>query len=320
MQRYLYGFLFLIFLSCNTGTTSKKVDVSTIPISLALERFEQKFYTCPPSNLNGLKEEFPRFFPNDVPDSIWLSRMTDKEELRLFDEINTIYPNFTKESEELKDLFKHIVYYFPSFKVPKVTTLLTMNPKNKVVYTGEDLLLSLESYLGRENEIYQGSGFPNYLLYNLDASHLMVDVAENIVEAKVPNKRYRTFLDKMISEGKKRYIMHLFLPEVSEQELFGYLPEKYQWIQDNEVIVWKYFFEKDLLYSTDSSLLKRFIDNAPFSKFYFSEDNNTPGRVGVYIGYKIVSKFMQHNNISVRALIDTSPEDIFSKAKYKPKR
>ncbi len=65
---------------------------------------------------------------------------------------------------------------------------------------------------------------------------------------------------------------------------------------------------------------KRFLDVAPFSKFYLEEDRQSPGRVGEWIGWQIVRSFMKHNDVSLQALIKSSPEDIFKKSKYKPKR
>ena len=69
-----------------------------------------------------------------------------------------------------------------------------------------------------------------------------------------------------------------------------------------------------------TKLNKRFIDVAPFSKFYLSEDHKSPGRVGVWIGWQIVRSFMKHNDVSLQELINIKPEDLFKKSKYKPKK
>ena len=55
--------------------------------------------------------------------------------------------------------------------------------------------------------------------------------------------------------------------------------------------IWNYFVSKELLYSTDSELIKRFISPAPFSKFYLNIDVDSPGQIGQWIGLQIVKAF-----------------------------
>ena len=70
------------------------------------------------------------------------------------------------------------------------------------------------------------------------------------------------------------------LPQSTDAQKMGYTNEQIQWVIDNEVYMWQYFVQKQLLYKTDPSLTQRFIDPAPFSKFYLEIDNQSPGRVG----------------------------------------
>ena len=88
----------------------------------------------------------------------------------------------------------------------------------------------------------------------------------------------------------------------------------------HEEQIWMYFIEKNLLFDTNSKLSQRFIDNAPFSKFYTAEDKATPGRIGVWLGWQIVTSYMQHNDVSLQELLKKDSEEIFNKSKYKPKK
>jgi len=116
------------------------------------------------------------------------------------------------------------------------------------------------------------------------------------------------------------YLLDSYLPLVSDAVKIGYSEEKLNWAKASEEDVWRYFIEKDILYSTESKLNQRFIDLAPFSKFYLSFDNESPGRMGVYIGWQIVRAFMRNNDVSLQALMQMNEEEIFKKSKYKPKR
>ena len=65
---------------------------------------------------------------------------------------------------------------------------------------------------------------------------------------------------------------------------------------------------------------KRFLEDAPFSKFYISEDKNSPGRIGQWIGMQIVRSFMANNDVSLSDLLIKNEEEIFKKSKYKPRK
>ena len=74
-----------------------------------------------------------------------------------------------------------------------------------------------------------------------------------------------------------------------------------------------------MLYSTDTNLGKRFLQDAPVSKFYLSEDSRSPGRIGQWMGWQIVRSFMEKNDVSLQTFLETSEEEIFEKSNYKPK-
>ena len=60
---------------------------------------------------------------------------------------------------------------------------------------------------------------------------------------------------------------------------------------------------------------------APFSKFYLEIDNESPGRIGQYIGWQIVRSFMENNpKVTVQQLIKMDAKTIFEQSKYKPKK
>ena len=112
----------------------------------------------------------------------------------------------------------------------------------------------------------------------------------------------------------------ILLPEISDAEKIGYTPEQITWCQENESYMWRYFMQEQLLYSSDSKLPSRFINTAPFSKFYLEIDNESPGRVGTWIGWQIVLSFMKNNDVNLQQLLQMDPIEIFQNSKYKPKK
>ena len=317
MRNYIWVLLSILILS-SCKKEKNKIDVSNISVETKIARFDVDFYSSSEENLSALKEKYPIMFPHDI-DSVWIHKINDKDEQELFIETQKVFKDFSSIENELTQLFKHIKYYNPNFIEPLVFTALSnIDYDNRVMYTGEYLVISLDVYLGENHEFY--GDYPGYIKTNNTKNHIKVDVANAIVDKQVPPAIPRTFIGKMIHEGKKMYLLDTYLPETSDREKMGYTDDKLNWILTNEEGVWRYFIEKDLLYSTDSKLNKRFLDTAPFSKFYLESDPETPGRVGVYIGWQIVRAFMRNNDVSLRELMQTNAEEIFTKSKYKPKR
>jgi len=92
-------------------------------------------------------------------------------------------------------------------------------------------------------------------------------------------------------------------------------------VQANEQAIWRNFIENEYLYSTDTKLASRFLDPAPFSKFGLELiDNESPGRVGRYVGWQIVRRFMEKNPVTIEQMLNLSGEEIFKKSTYKPKK
>lgn len=315
MRKIIAVFL-LIFLTQCQKETKKNIDVSNILIDVKIARFDVDFYNSSKEKLPETKKKYPMLFPHNI-DSVWINKINNKDEQELFTETQKIYSNFSSEEKQLKKLFQHIKYYNPNFKIPTVITMLT-NMDSRVVYTNEFIFLSLDNFLGKNHKFY--ADYPTYIKQNNTKEHLIVAVANAIINAQVPPNRKRQFLDKIIYEGKKMYLLDAYLPTISDQEKIGYLPEKFNWAVHSEENIWRYFIDKNLLYSTSTKLNKRFLDIAPFSKFYLGEDNLSPGRIGVYIGWQIVRSYMQNNAVSLQQLMQTSEEEIFTKSKYKPKR
>ena len=315
------GFLIVLMLtlfSCKEQPTVQ-MEISDIVVDVKVDRFEEKFYNATALTLPNLKSEYPFLFPIQNADSVWLNRINNVEEKELFAASQKVFGDFKSEKMALKNLFGHVKNNHPSFKPPQIITLITkLDYENKVMYADSLLFVSLDMYLGKNNEAY--NDFPKYLSQNFEKSRLVVDVAMAISERYLSGRRSRQFLDMIIEEGKKMHLVDTYLPAVSEAQKMGYTQEKLDWVIANESQIWKYFIENKLLYSTDSDLYARFVSNAPFSKFYIDIDKESPGRIGVWLGWKIVSSYMRNNDVTLQHLLQSEATEIFTKSKYKPKK
>ena len=308
---------FFFLLSCDKRSKIEKA-VEEIPVAIKVDRFDKAFFETSPQDLPQLKQEYPFFFPAGNDDNVWIEKMQHPQWRELYTEVQKVYANFDGKTAEIENLFKHIKYYFPETKTPKVYTVISeMDYHNKVIYNKEMLIISLELYLGSKHRFYD---FPAYITQNFESNQILPDIASSFAKTKVAPPSDLSFLSQMIYAGKELYLKDQLLPETTDNDKIGYTKEQLVWCQENEGYIWRYFIENKMLYDTNQKLIPRFIYPAPFSKFYLEIDNETPGRIGTWIGWQIARSFMENNKVSLNDFLKMDAKEIFEKSKYKPKK
>jgi len=314
---FLFGILFFIISACSS-TNAVEEEIAKIPVDITLDRFDQKFFNASKEDFYQLKQDYPYLFPEQYPDSIWQKRQRDSLQVLLQGEISKVYPSLAPFEKQLKPLFQHIKYYFPRLKDPKVI-LLTNNVdyQNKTVYADSLVLISLDTFLGANNPLYEG--IPQYIVRDMDIAYLGAHLSDEFAISVVPAPADRTLLAQMIYYGKRFYIKDLLLPDTADEIKISYTENEMNWVKENERFIWQYFIENELLYKTQSSYLLRFIEPAPFSKFYLEIDNESPGKIGQWLGWQIVRAFVSKNpDKTPEQILATPAQELFTKANYKP--
>lgn len=317
-MRYLIFIVFIALYSCrNDSKVGNKIDA--IPMKVEVQRFDQIFANASSSDLAGLKQKYPFFFPSQFPDSIWEQRLSDTLQIQLNEAVSKAYPSEDDLEEQLESLFKHITYYFPEFEAPLVyTTTSDVDYRTKIIATDSLLIIELDTYLGSEHRFY--SGIPKYLTKNLEAHQILPDAAAALSRKFIQpgNKRY--LLAQLMYYGKQLYLKELWLPDTPQYQLIGYTEAEWNWAVANETEIWTYFIENELLYSTSPKLLQRFVTPAPFSKFNLAIDNESPGRIGQWLGWQMVKSYMENNPVTPDELMVKPADEIYKNSKYKPQK
>jgi len=309
---------FLILVSCKKYPPVNE-EIDSIHMNVAIERFDQEFMQATPQNFNAVKQKYPFLLGANVPDSVWFNKKNDTLFNELYNETQKKFSDVSSLKNELTSLFKHIKYYYPNEKPGKVVTVLSdVDITSRAIYTDSVSIISLDTYLGKDHKFYVD--FDAYTLGDFEPNRIVVDLAENFATQKVAPPQDRMFISQMVYAGKIMYMKELLLPEVSDALKMNYTNEQLKWIETNEAQVWKHFVESKYLYDNDIKLAARFIQRAPFSKFYLELDQESPGSVGVYIGWQIVRAYMKNNNVTLQELILKDAKTIFEQSKYKPKK
>ncbi|MEC3905588.1 gliding motility lipoprotein GldB [Tamlana sp. 2201CG12-4] len=311
--------LSIVVFSCKNGDKLEN-EIAKINIGVTIERFDKLFAKVTPKTLPNLKTAYPFMFSKRYSDSFWLAKKEDTLQVELFNAVEKTFANFDQTKIEIESLFNHLKYYFPEFKPPRVITITNdVDYRNRVIVTDTIAVIALDTYLGSDHEFY--GNIPKYLCEDLKKEQIVVDLAEKYAEKYIYQPKRKTLLDEMIYFGKQLYFKDVLISFKTDAERIGYTNDELDWALANESYIWRYFVERELLFSTDSKLPGRFINPAPFSKFFLEDiDTGSPGRLGQYIGWQIVRAYMNNNEVSLRDMLITNTEDIFNNSKFKPRK
>lgn len=310
--------LSVLFLSCQ-NEPDHKAEIEKVKVDVDVKRFDREFAKASPRDLPELKQDYPFLFPPQTPDSVWVHKMDDSLQNELEVAVQNKFPDFSNQQEKLKSLLQHLKFYLPDFAPPReiVTLVSQVDYRNKVIASDSLLLVSLDNYLGPDHEFYKG--VQNFIRQNFKPDQIVQDAARAYGEKNIPESKSRTLIGQMIFYGKLLYLKDRVLPESTDAAKIGYKTEEMQWAEANEYQIWKYFVDRELLYSTDPELQKDFLDPAPFTKFGLKLDNESAPRLGRFIGWQIVRAFAERNDgVLLSKLLTLKPEKIFKQSNYKP--
>jgi hypothetical protein len=281
-------------------------------------RFEQLFYDNSDDSLEELQSTYPYFFPEDTPIQVWKQKQKDSLQRALFKATQTI--PIEKTDQELPRLLGRYKNIFPDATLPEkmVTLISDVDYNHKIIDVDSLLLISIDVFLGEDHPLYEG--IPLYIRENMRPAQILPEIAEVLSIKQLPAVKERTFLAHLIYHGKKQWLKQQLLPKTHVSEILGFTPQQLLWSIENEKEIWNYFASQEMLFSTQSDLLSRFIRPAPFSKFYLDVDQDAPGKIGQWMGLQIVSAYADRNNKSIQEIIQMPYMELYRESKYKPRR
>lgn len=321
MRKYLVLPLAALLLFSCKGENKVEEKIAEVQVEkVTIERFDKEFYETKPDGLPELKSKYPFLFPPETPDNVWLEKQTEPFSKQLYTEVQKKFPNLDTLQTGVEDLYRHIKYYYPDTPKPRVVTLVYDALDMKSVYQGNLILIPLTIYLGKDNALYKGA-MDDYRLPEHEPSQILPDIVSAFSQqkGKMSNMTDNTLLSLMIGYGKQLYMKDMLIPEVADHSKIGYTKQQLAWAKENEAEIWRYFVDKKLFFDNDAKLPARFINPAPFSKFYLGFDNESPGRLGQWLGWQVVRSYMEHNkNVTLPELMQLDAKTIFDNSKYKP--
>lgn len=315
--------------SKNNISNSELID-SKKNVEIRILRYDKDLFALDINNLEKGIESLSKIYPPLlIEPNIWTDEakvknlknyLQDTVIQAIYKNVEKQYPHFDPLISELETAFGYYKIYYPEEIIPTIISLIPgIDIAAPSVYIFDNYLyVHIDMYLGAENSLYKAAGLPLYKSERCDPKYLPIDIFKKaIVYKHLAQNTKVTLLEAMIMEGKKLYFTEMMFPQVVEKDIIGYSEEKYVWAESFLGNVWSYLIEKNELFGKGELLMRCYIEEAPFTKSF---GNESPGRIGTFIGWKLVQSYMQNNpDITLQQLMkDVDYQNILNKSKFKP--
>lgn len=242
---------------------------------------------------------------------------TDVDMRKLFDDAQRTFGNLSNEEAQLSQALTIYNALWPDSVVPAIVADIT-GLNYGIVVTDSAVGIGLDMFLGAEYPMYPALGLPLYLCAHMTPDQVVPQTVlawmGSLYDTRLPQS---TLLDRMVFHGKMLLALDTLLPNLADAQKIAFTPNQLAWTTANEAKIWRHLVEKDLLYRTNDLDNGKWIEHAPFVPGLPRE---APGRLGRWVGWRIVGSFAARNkNLSLIQILDTPAQTILQGAAYRPK-
>lgn len=304
------------------------------PQTVRIERFDSAFIHIDTTDISATVQQlytrYPDFTPYFVTDLLGLANgdslaavlprflsdttlriaQTNRDEQQLFADITDLQSGFD-------EAFTRIHYLFPEWTVPTVY-LYVSGFVSPIYFPSDDIIgIGADMYLGSDYKIYEQMVY-NYQKTTMRKECVVGDAVSAYLFRNLPfNSNQNRLLDQMIYHGKIMFLMDQVLPSEHEEQIIGYSKEQWDWCEDNERAIWRCIMDKRDLFKTESMVLTSYMNDGPFTS---EVSQDSPGRLGTWVGWRIVESYMNHNEeVTLQQLLDnTDAQSILENSHYRP--
>ncbi len=332
MQRLIYIFLvFCVLFSC-TPDGRKAPDVSGISVNVPVERLEDEMMACrSEADVRAFLARHPGFRQSFLgADSVGIEALTGQvyqlvtnAAIRnLYNETRRAFGDFSAVRAGFTDAFRHIKYYYPDFKVPKIQTAISglgsLSKGQDLLVSDSLIVISLDFYLGPQASYVPD--VPQYVLRRYRQEFIVPSVVLLLSQRynrTPPNDQ--SLLTEMVYYGKAIEFardVQPGLPDSLATVIFS--GQQLAQTEENREVVWAHFVQEKLLYETSHFKKIKYIGERPYTAEIGAK---CPGAIGRWLGWEIVKKYRrEHPDVSLPELMgDARTQRIFEESRYKGK-
>lgn len=322
--------LFILFTAISCKDSCEYLEKDSIMVEVKIERLEGSLFAITDKpKMEQFLAAHPTFakkylglhHPSEYPfvsDQL-LSLYQNKALVDFYKETLTIFKDIKPLENELGLFFDHVKYHFPEFYVPPVKSIVTGFHFEKDLLVSDSLIvISLDYFLGSTAKFRPP--YFNYFLDRYQPAYILPMIALGVSgKYNQSNEKDETMLSNMIYYGKAMYFAKKMLPCANDSLIVMYNGTQMDDIKINEPTIWAHFIEQKLLFESNRHIIDKYVGESPKVN---EIGEKCPGRIGRWLGWQIVNKYMENNpKMTLKELMEEQDaQKIFAQSKYKPKK
>ncbi len=295
-----------------------RIDLALIMTdTLEIDNQIQKLYSKYPDFFSDYIAEVMSENPADTARVIQELKKfcTDKNFQRINNEVTKVIGDTKLYESLLGSAFGKMQKEFPQIKIPEI--YFFVSGFNRSLLVGDN-------YIGVGTDLFLGADFPDYkdmtykyMTLRMTPSSIPVEILSHIIYEYIPPMNDERLLESLIFHGKVQYILSELMPDYNDEQIIGYSDENIKWCTKFEKEIWATIVEQKHLFSSDVMLINKYTVDGPFTSPVSQE---SPGRLGVWVGWQIVKSYMNHNRKTGlnELLNNTNASEILENSAYKP--
>ena len=207
---------------------------------------------------------------------------------KFYPEVAKSFPSTDSIEIALGFVDKQLAAHFPDITPYSYYTVISPY-RQQVMMVDNNMYIALNHYLGPDHPAY--AGMPDYIRVTKSPRYIPVDVAEAIISVRYPYEAEGnpTAIQRFIYDGAKAAVVKRLTGTDDIATLMGWTPQQLAVVQEAEGRIWRKMATNGIIYSTDMTMAERLVNPSPASSIISSE---IPGRIGRYIGYRIVESYL----------------------------
>jgi hypothetical protein len=212
--------------------------------------------------------------------------------------------------EEIIDGFRHIKYHIPKAAIPQTIVFMNSVFTSSAFSSQKEIGIGLERYLGENSPVIKD--LPNDMFFGwikegMDRRYLVRDAFCSWFMTHYGPEIDGNLAEQIIRWGKILYLTEAALPDAPESIIPRYSEADYKWALDNEYALWTYLVDQKMLFKIDELNKTNLLSEGPFTP---GLPEKGPDRLGQFLGWRIVRKYMEVKEISVEELLRVHYTDI----------
>lgn len=332
---YILSVIMLMGLLCGCGNKHQYIPKDIEAVEVEIVRFDNAQLAVRPDSvkqdIEQLYANYELFMPIFVEgilglqteDTAYLCEMYAQfltDTVMGFAQTNTtaqeLFANVDSLQEALNTGFSRLHFLYPEWEIP--TLYLFVSGFNSSVMYYENIMgVGVDMYLGSEYPYYNQVVY-DYQKQTMRKACVAGDVLSMYLAYHISyNSKYNRLLEQMIFRGKQLFLLAQLLPNEPVWEVIGYSKEQWDWCEQYEQAIWNRIMQKRDLFKTESNVLSSYMNDGPFTA---EVTQDSPGRLGVWVGWRIVDSYMRNNkDVTLRELMnENDAQKILEQSYYKP--